>query len=124
MDKIKAEILAALAAGDAARAKALLAEIHRAKAFHIGDYYVGIEGALEAVARLHAYHIALAALAAPPAGEGGVTGRDSELATKFSRALSACSRIAPPEGGGELDEFYRKVTNELNSLVESLCSRS
>ncbi len=116
-------VAAALAKKDVEEAKRLLAEIHREKALLLGDYYLGVDVVGE-VAKLHALHIALISLLYGEVEAGGVTGLDLSLAASFSRAYANCGRVEPPAALDELADFYKRVVEELNKLINSICSRS
>lgn len=109
-------VLDVLRRRDPEAARALLAEVHREKAFSMADLEAGVEAD---IALYHAYHVALLSLV-----QGGevevepdsITGLDFALAVKFAQALGACGRIE-----GSFDEFFTQVVQHLNRLAASLC---
>ena len=117
------KIVEALAKRDLEEARRLLAEVHREKTFLLADYYLGRDVMGEA-ARLHALHIALISLIYSEVKAGGLTGLDLALASSFAEARARCGRVEAPRAPGELADFYDRVAEELNKLLERLCSRS
>lgn len=109
-------MLDALRMRDLEKARALLADVHREKAFAMADAEIGKE---VDIALYHAYHLALLSLIYRGEAEvesDSVTGLDYLIARRFAQALDSCGRVE-----GQFDEFFSQVASHLNRLLAALC---